>query len=68
MALSNDTIPRTSNRHFRQLEDRVIGDGKLAVGREPGHTYIVAISHNNRPEAVKLLPTRDVRLHPAGGE
>ena len=63
MALPNDPIARTGDRHFGQLEDGIIGGGKLAVGGEAHNTRVLQVPCDNGPEAVKFPVACGVCLH-----
>jgi hypothetical protein len=49
MALPNDPIARTGDRHFGQLEDGIIGGRKAAVSREARYTRIVEVPCDHSP-------------------
>jgi hypothetical protein len=68
MALPDDSVPRLSDRHLGELQDCVIGRGKFAVRGKAGHFCVAHVTRDDRPQAVKLLATGRVRLHPVGCE
>ena len=64
----NHTVSRTGNRHFGQLEDGIIGGGKLAVSGEARNARILEVSPDNGPEALKFSVACGVCLHPVTSE
>ena len=68
MALANDPVACTGNRHLGKLEDGMIGSGKLTVRREARDVSILEVARYNSAQTIKLSLARGMRLHPMGGQ
>lgn len=55
VALADNAVTGTRNRHLCCLKGGVVGRGERAVGREPGNSGVVKVSLDDRPKVIKLL-------------
>src|SRR5712691_4518731 len=63
MAGAHHPVSRTRNRHLGQLQDRVVGGGKLPVGREARKPRVGEVPGDHRTEALQFSATCEVGLH-----
>jgi len=67
MSDTDDPIPGTGNGHFGQLEDSIIGYGKLAIGGEARQPRVFEVPLHDCTQPCKLSAACVMRLYPVIG-
>jgi hypothetical protein len=60
---SNDAITGAGDRHFGDLQCRVVGGGETSIGGKGWQRGIIEVAIDNRSQRVKLLFARDVSAY-----